>query len=107
MEKIIIVETTGGQVVFSNKDTTIHFHENPMLDYISQELGVENNQMRSKNYPIWALGRGTLQLADVLMEQGFGVQYHEAGHDTMAETIILTHFGIEVELIEQILESWK
>lgn len=106
MEKRIAVDTTGGTVVFSHEDTTLHFHDNPMVDYVSKVVGYKDGNLITTNYPLWSLGKATLRLADIFMENGFPVECHNKEDQELAETIITKHFSKEVELAEIALEGW-
>ena len=106
MEKRIAVDTTSGTVVFSHEDTTIHMHDNSMVDYISKVVGYRDGQIITTNYPLGSLGRHTLQLSDLMVEIGFPIECHGKDDQEIGEQVAMTHFSREVELAEIALEGW-
>lgn len=103
---IIRIETENGTVDFRREDTMIYHYDNSIYDHIRQHNGVVDGYERTTHYPLWALGRGILQVADLMVEHQFTSVYLSEPEELVKEMPIL-HFNKEVEYIEAVLEEWS
>lgn len=101
----IIVNTPSGPQRFNRSNTILyHYDENSMYDHI-RKVEVQRNMEKTTAYFIWSLGRGCLELADILVQNHF-TRVVLAEVDDLAKEALPMHFHNEVQLAEVALQGW-